>query len=50
MRNVVPKLSATPGGVRAAGPAFGAHNDEVCRGPLGLSAAELASLAADGVI
>jgi crotonobetainyl-CoA:carnitine CoA-transferase CaiB-like acyl-CoA transferase len=29
MQNVVPRFSATPGEVRSAGPALGAHNDEV---------------------
>ncbi|AWS41615.1 CaiB/BaiF CoA-transferase family protein [Streptosporangium sp. 'caverna'] len=50
MQNVVPKLSATPGSVRAVGPELGRHNDEVYRGLLGLSTEEIAALAADGVI
>jgi formyl-CoA transferase len=29
MQNVVPKLSATPGGIRQPSPALGAHNDEI---------------------
>lgn len=50
MHNVVPKLSATPGSVRTAGPTLGRHNDEVYRGLLGLTAEEIAGLSADGVI
>lgn len=47
---VVPRLSATPGAARSAGPAAGAHNGEVYGGWLGLSAGELAALAREGVI
>jgi crotonobetainyl-CoA:carnitine CoA-transferase CaiB-like acyl-CoA transferase len=47
---VVPRLSATPGEARSAGPAAGAHNAEVYGGWLGLSDAERAALARDGVI
>ncbi|MGW3364337.1 CaiB/BaiF CoA transferase family protein [Streptosporangium canum] len=50
MQNVVPKLSATPGGVRTAGPALGQHNDDVYRGLLGLTAEEIATLSAAGII
>ncbi|MFD3869458.1 CaiB/BaiF CoA transferase family protein [Streptomyces sp. NPDC058623] len=50
MQNVVPKLSATPGGVRWAGPELGAHNDEVYGGLLGLGAEQREKLTADGVI
>jgi formyl-CoA transferase len=48
---VVPVLSATPGGVRFAGPPRpGQHNDEVYRGLLGLSEAELTDLTEQGVL
>lgn len=50
MQGVIPKLSQTPGEVRHAGLSKGAHNDEVYRGELGMSAEEVASLAADKVI
>lgn len=50
MQNVVPKLSATPGAVRTAGPALGQHNDEVYGGLLGLSAQERAALREKGII
>lgn len=45
-----PRLSATPGAIRWAGPALGAHNREVYVGELGLSEAELERLGRDGVI
>jgi crotonobetainyl-CoA:carnitine CoA-transferase CaiB-like acyl-CoA transferase len=45
-----PRLSETPGTVRWAGPALGAHNREVYAGELGLSDAELQRLKADGII
>lgn len=48
---VVPVLSETPGSVRNAGPARpGQHNDEIYRGLLGKSDAELDALRAEGVI
>jgi len=45
-----PRLSETPGTIRWAGPALGAHNREVFAHELGLSAAELEKLKADGII
>ncbi len=47
---VVPRLSATPGRVTHAGPTLGRHTDEVLGGLLGMTAAELARLRAEGVI
>lgn len=37
MQNVAPKLSETPGGVRAPSPQLGEHNEEVYMGLLGMS-------------
>jgi len=45
-----PRLSETPGTIRWAGPALGAHNREVFAHELGLSDAELEKLKADGII
>jgi formyl-CoA transferase len=50
MQNVVPKLSATPGAVRTAGPGLGEHNDSVWGEVVGLDGAELARLRAAAVI
>lgn len=50
MQNVFPRLSATPGRVRHAGPELGEHNDDIYRGLLGLGDDEMADLAAQGVI
>jgi formyl-CoA transferase len=50
MHNVAPKLSATPGSVRSAGPALGEHSDRVWGGLVGLGPGELARLRAAGVI
>jgi formyl-CoA transferase len=36
MQNVVPKLSATPGGIRRPSPALGEHNDEIYLDFLGM--------------
>jgi formyl-CoA transferase len=48
---VVPVLSQTPGSIRNAGPARpGQHNDEIYRGLLGRSEAELEALRAEGVL
>jgi crotonobetainyl-CoA:carnitine CoA-transferase CaiB-like acyl-CoA transferase len=47
---VAPKMKGTPGGLRWIGPPLGAHNTEVYQEWLGLPAAELARLSAEGVI
>jgi formyl-CoA transferase len=49
MHCVVPRLSETPGAIRAPAPRLGEHNIEVLSG-LGLSEGELAQLAAQDVI
>jgi formyl-CoA transferase len=46
---VVPQVPDDPGAVRWAGPAVGAHNEEVFSGLLGLSAGEIAALRQEGV-
>jgi crotonobetainyl-CoA:carnitine CoA-transferase CaiB-like acyl-CoA transferase len=45
-----PRLTETPGAIRWAGPALGAHNREVYAGELGLSDAEIDRLKSAGVI
>ena len=45
-----PRLSETPGAIRWAGPALGAHNREVYAGELGLSDAEMERFSQAGVI
>ncbi len=50
MQNVVPKLSATPGGIRASAPELGQHNQEVYAGLLHFPPERLATLAAEGII
>lgn len=50
MPGPVPRLSATPGAVRWAGPPLGRHTDEVLGGLLGMSAEELRALRRDGII
>ena len=50
MQNVAPKLSATPGQVRSAGPELGEHNEEIYRGMLGFDAAKMAELLSRGII
>lgn len=50
MTGVVPRLSRTPGRVATAGPALGAHTDEVLAERAGLSPDELADLRAADVI
>ncbi len=48
--NLVPRLSDTPGQVRSLGPSLGQHNDEVFKGLLGMSDAQLRALREAGVI
>jgi formyl-CoA transferase len=50
MQNVAPKLSSTPGEVRAPAPELGQHNDEVYGGLLGMSAEQMKALRESGVI
>jgi crotonobetainyl-CoA:carnitine CoA-transferase CaiB-like acyl-CoA transferase len=47
---VVPKLSRTPGRITHAGPAVGAHTDDILSGLLGMSAQEIAQLRQEGVV
>ncbi len=48
---VVPRLTVTPGEIRAPGPLRpGEHNEEISCGRLGLSTAELRRLAERGVV
>jgi crotonobetainyl-CoA:carnitine CoA-transferase CaiB-like acyl-CoA transferase len=49
MHHVVPRLSGTPGEIRAPAPALGEHNDAIL-GALGLDAAALADLRKRNVI
>lgn len=44
------KLSGTPTSIRMPAPLFGQHNEEVLTGLLGMSAAEVRALEAEGVI
>lgn len=46
----VPKLSATPGGIKWGGGRMGSHNEEVLAGALGLSRAEIDALAKEGIV
>jgi crotonobetainyl-CoA:carnitine CoA-transferase CaiB-like acyl-CoA transferase len=48
--NVVPRLTATPGGIDWLGPALGAYNDDVYEGLLGLSPEQIAQLRSEGVL
>jgi formyl-CoA transferase len=50
MQNVAPRLSENPGRVATAGPLLGQHNEAVFSGMLGLSASDIADLAARGIV
>jgi formyl-CoA transferase len=50
MQNVVPKLSATPGGIRSPSPALGEHNDAIYLDFLGLPRERYETLKAARVI
>jgi formyl-CoA transferase len=50
MQNVAPKLSETPGGIRAPAPAMGEHNEEVYLGLLGMNRERYDGLAERKVI
>ncbi len=50
MTGVVPKLSRTPGSIRATGPALGEHTDTVLRDFAGFTDAEIAELRDGGVV
>jgi len=47
---VVHRLTGTPGGVDTLGPGLGQHNAEVYGRLLGMTASDLRSLEAEGVI
>jgi formyl-CoA transferase len=47
---IVPQVPDDPGAIRWAGPAVGAHNEEIYGGLLGFSAAEIARLREEGTI
>jgi formyl-CoA transferase len=50
MQNVAPKLSATPGGIRAPAPDLGQHTDQILQSVLDYDAARLAGLRSRGII
>jgi formyl-CoA transferase len=50
MQNVAPRLAATPGEVRHAGPELGEHNEEILQGVLGIKPNEIERLTAAGVV
>lgn len=48
--NVVPRLTATPGGIDWLGPELGAHTEEILQDWIGLTQAEIAALKQSGAI
>jgi crotonobetainyl-CoA:carnitine CoA-transferase CaiB-like acyl-CoA transferase len=50
MPGVVPKLSATPGEIKWAGPKLGQHNKEVYEELVGLNDKDLEALKEKGII
>jgi crotonobetainyl-CoA:carnitine CoA-transferase CaiB-like acyl-CoA transferase len=50
MVSPIPRMSATPGAVRSAGPPLGAHNEEVYASILGLSQRQIADLQEQGIV
>ena len=50
MQNVAPKLSKTPGQVRAPDPTLGQHTEEILKGLLGMSDKEIVQMTEAGVI
>jgi crotonobetainyl-CoA:carnitine CoA-transferase CaiB-like acyl-CoA transferase len=50
MPAMAPLLSATPGSIKWAGPELGEHTEEVLTQELGMTAAEVAALRAEGAI
>ena len=50
MQNVAPKLSATPGKIRAPAPELGQHNEEIYGELLNLSTKRIAKLKSEGII
>jgi crotonobetainyl-CoA:carnitine CoA-transferase CaiB-like acyl-CoA transferase len=50
MPNVCPRLSDTPGSIEWLGPELGQHNEEVYRGLIAMSDAELRRFMERGVI
>jgi crotonobetainyl-CoA:carnitine CoA-transferase CaiB-like acyl-CoA transferase len=50
LANTPVKLSRTPGGIKGASPAFGAHTDETLRSLLGMSDEEIAQLRESGAV
>jgi formyl-CoA transferase len=50
MPGIVPKLGATPGAVKWAGPKLGEHNREIYQQVLGMSEEEIAKLEEEGII